>query len=78
VSLGPGALPLGQLIALDLFFPPVGAAFWWAMSRGVASVFQGGDVSERSRKYLNRSFWFILAAAYLLMFGITIFAYFKA
>jgi hypothetical protein len=77
VALGPGALPIGQLIALDLLFPPVGAAMWWMMSRTLASVFQGGNVTQRSKKLLNRSFLVVLAAAYLLMFGITAFAYLK-
>lgn len=74
MPLGSNTAPLGQLIALDLLFPPIGAGIWWMMSRALASVFQGGNVSERSKKLLNKGFWVVLSAAYLLMFGITVFA----
>jgi hypothetical protein len=43
----------------------------------VANLFQGGNISERSRKLLSKGFWAVLAAAYLLMFGITAFAYLR-
>ena len=70
-----GALPLGQIIALDLFIPPIGTCIWWLMSRGWAGFVQGGSVSENTKKRQKWEFWSILLAAYLLMFGITIYAY---
>jgi hypothetical protein len=71
----PGALPLSQLIVLDLLVPPIGTCIWWLMSRGWAGFVQGGAISENTRKRQKREFWSILIAAYLLMFGITIYGY---
>ena len=72
---GPGALPLSQQIILDLLFPPVGAAMWWVLSTGWATIVQGGKISDRTRRLRKRMFWALLAGAYVLMFGITLYAH---
>jgi len=77
MPLGPDALPLREVVALDVLFPPIGAAIWWVMSRSLGAVIQAGSPTERSRKFVNRGFWIVLAAAYLIMFGVTAFAYFR-
>lgn len=63
----------------NVFFlvPPFGAAVWWLMARNMARTMQGGTVSEASRKRQNKWFWIPMAAAYVLMFGITTYAYLK-
>jgi hypothetical protein len=71
----PGALPLSQQIILDLLFPPVGAAIWWVVSTGWATIVQGGKISERTKMLRKRLFWTLLAGAYALMFGMTLYAY---
>jgi hypothetical protein len=71
----PGSLPLGQIIALDILVPPIGTCLWWLMARGWAASVQGGNVSETTKKREKWGFWLVLSAAYLLMFGITIYAY---
>jgi hypothetical protein len=71
--LRPGALPISEQILLDLFFPPVGACIWWLMARGWAVTVQGGPPSETTKKLQRWLFWALLASAYLLMFGITVY-----
>jgi hypothetical protein len=70
-----GALPVWQQILLDLFVPPIGAVVWWLCSRGWALTIQGSAVSEQTRKREKRGAIILLAIAYLLMFGITIYAW---
>jgi len=76
MSLPANSLPLGQLIALDVFFPPVGAGLWWIMSRALAMAFQGGQIGEGSRRFINRGFWLLMFLGYFIAFGFTAFAYF--
>ena len=72
-----GALPLSEQILLDLLVPPVGAAVWWLMARGWAGAVQGGKTSATTKTRQKWEFWVILAIAYLLMFGITIYGQFN-
>lgn len=71
-----GALPFCQQLLLDVFIPPVGVLVWWLMSRAWAGAVQGGAVSETTRKRQKRGALVLLLAAYILMFGITIYAHF--
>ena len=71
-----GALPLSQQILLDVFVPPVGTLVWWLMSRGWATVVQGGEVSETTRKRQRKIALALLIMAYVLMFSITIYGQF--
>lgn len=73
-----GALPLSEQILLDVFVPPVGAVVWWLMSRGLAAGIQGGKASSTTKTRQKWEFWIILALAYLLMFGITIYGQFSS
>ena len=70
------ALPLGAQIALFLLLPPIGSCLWWLFSRVTATVFQGGTVSERTKKREKVGFFVVLVAAYILMFGIKIYSLF--
>ena len=72
-----GALPISEQLLLDVFVPPIGAAVWWLMSRGLAGALQGGNTSATTKKRQKWEFWIILAVAYLLMFGITIYGQFS-
>jgi hypothetical protein len=67
----PGAIPLGQMILLDILVPPIGACLWWLMVRGWAGFVQLGRPSETTTRRQRWEFWALLIAAYLLMFGIT-------
>jgi hypothetical protein len=69
-------MPLVQQYLLDLVAPPVLATLWWFFSRGTATVFQGGSVSERTKKRERIGFFVVLIAAYLLMFGGTTYLHF--
>jgi hypothetical protein len=69
-----GALPLTQQLLLDLLVPPVGALVWSHMVRGWATAIQGGVGIAKTRQRQKREFWAILIAAYVIMFGITIYA----
>ena len=71
----PGALPLSQLIMLDLFLPPVVSGIWWVMSRGWAASIQGGTTSERTKQRQSTEFWAVLIMTYLLAFGFTVYAW---
>jgi len=70
----PGALPLYQQILLAVFFPPVGAVFWWLMSRGLASAAQGGAVNQRTERRQKIEFWVLLLIVYAMSFAIIIYA----
>jgi len=72
----PDALPMGQQIALDLFGPPVLTGLWWLMSRGWANIAQGGNPTERSKVWMNKGAWVLLAIIYCLMIGTTLYAHF--
>jgi hypothetical protein len=76
-ALPANALPLGQLLLLDIFFPPIGAMLWWLMARGWAGFVQGGNVSDRTKARQRMEFWFALGGVYLIMFGVTLYAYLK-
>jgi hypothetical protein len=68
-----GGLSLPQQIALDLFVPPLGTLVWLLMARGWATIVQGGAVTETTRRRQRTQLWIVLVAAYVLMFGITIY-----
>ncbi len=69
-------MPLMQQYLLDLIAPPVLATLWWFFSRGTATVFQGGSVSERTKRREKVGFVVVLTLAYLLMFGWTTYLHF--
>ena len=71
----PGALPISQIILLDLIAPPIAAILWQVMSRGWAGVVQLGQLSQETKRRQNLGFWAILGLGYFVMFGITIYAY---
>lgn len=71
-----GALPMIQQIGLDLIAPPILVALWWLMSRGWAVIAQGGRPSARTKVWINKGTWLLLAILYCLAFGITAYAYF--
>ena len=66
-------LPLIQQILLDVVVPPIGATFVWLRARGWATTVQGGSVSEKTKRRQKIEFWLLLFAAYVLMFGITLY-----
>jgi hypothetical protein len=69
----PGALPISQIILLDLIVPPIGAVIWRLMAGGWAGVVQGDKVSEETRGRQWTEFWAILGTGYFIMFGATIY-----
>ncbi len=71
----PGALPVPQLILLDLVAPPVIAGIWWMMSRGWAGAIQGGSTSAKTKARQAKEFWAVLILIYLMAFGVTIYAW---
>ena len=48
-------MPLTQQYLLDLIAPPIVTCIWWLFSRGTATVFQGGKISERTKAGLQRA-----------------------
>jgi hypothetical protein len=73
--LRPGALPLWQQIMYDIVLPPVGTGMCWFMSRGLSSTL-GTPLSPGIKRFTRWLMWFVLIAAYLIMFSITLYAYF--
>jgi hypothetical protein len=71
----PGALPIPEQILGDILIPPALAVIWRITARGWAGVVQGVEVPEETRTRQKQEFWFLLIAAYVLMFGITIYAW---
>jgi len=71
----PGALPLPQLILLDVVSPPVIAGIWWLMSGGWAAGVQGGSTSTETKSRQTLEFWAILILLYVMAFGVTIYAW---
>jgi hypothetical protein len=63
----PGALPIGQMILLDIVVPPIGTCVWWLMARGWAGLVQLGRPSETTKRRQKWEFLAILIAAYLLV-----------
>jgi hypothetical protein len=55
-----------SIIWLLLFAPPCIACVWWLLSRGWATIVQGGSVSERTVKRQRIEFWIMLVAAYVV------------
>lgn len=66
------ALPLWQIVCLDVFAPPIGTALWWLMSRGFASAVQGGQVKDNVKRRQRVEFFVLLIAAYVVAIGMTI------
>ena len=66
-------MSLFEQLLLDLIAPPVGVCLWWLMSRGTATVFQGGKVSEMTKRREKFEFFALLGLGYAIMFGITIY-----
>jgi hypothetical protein len=71
----PGAYPISQQILLDLVAPPIIAGAWWLMSGGLAGIIQGGSRSAETKSRQAQEFWALLILFYLIMFGITIYAW---
>ncbi len=69
-------MPLMQQYLLDLVAPPIVTCVWWLFGRGTATVFQGGKVSERTKRWLSKGFIIVLVGTYLIMFGITTYLHF--
>ena len=69
-------LPLGEQIAVVLLTPPVITALWWLMSRGWASIVQGGDPTERTKRRQRGEFFVLLIVMYMISFGMAIYAWF--
>ena len=65
-----------QQVLYDIFLPPIGALLWWLMSRGLATTVQGGTVSKETKRRQKVEFVVVLIATYVIMFSITIYAYF--
>jgi uncharacterized membrane protein HdeD (DUF308 family) len=65
----PGALPVGQQIALLLLGPPITTFVWLLMSRGWAGLVQGGAVSEHTKKRQKWEFWILLTVMYAIGLG---------
>ena len=66
------ALPLWQIICLDLVVPPVGTALWWLMSRGFASAVQGGAATSSTKRRQRMEFWILLISTYAVAFAVTV------
>lgn len=71
----PGAAPLGEQIAIVFVGPPVMACLVWIMSRGWASIVQGGTPSERTKGRQKIEFWAILIVMYFIGIGMALYAW---
>ena len=69
----PGALPLPQIILIDLTAPPVLAGLWWLMARGWAGTVQRGGVNQATKAIQAQAFWAFLVLFYLIFAGCTLY-----
>ena len=72
-----GAIPIGEMILLDVLIPPIGTCVWWLMARGWAGLVQLGQVSDKTKRRQRIEFLSILVAAYIVMFGVTLYGLLK-
>jgi hypothetical protein len=70
----PGQAPLGGAILIDVFLPAVCAGAWWLLSRGLSNTLGTTD-RPGVRRMTKIMFWFVLVAAYVMMFSMTFYAY---
>jgi hypothetical protein len=71
-----GASPLWVQALIFVFGPPIMACLWWLLSRGTAMGFEGGRVSDRTKKREKRRFWILLCLMYAIVGGIYFYAHF--
>ncbi|MGH9507568.1 MAG: hypothetical protein ACRD13_11640 [Terriglobales bacterium] len=71
------ALPAGQLIALLLLAPPIGACIWRLMARGWAMGVGGGRISERARRWEAVEFRWLIVICYAIEVVMVIIAFAK-
>jgi hypothetical protein len=64
-------MSLTQQLLSDLVVPPIGTCLWWLLSRGTATVIEGAQVSEGTKKMQSKGIFVILAIGYVAMFGVT-------
>ncbi|WP_207901278.1 hypothetical protein [Acidipila rosea] len=60
---------------LDVFAPPIITAIWWLFSAGWSGLL-GTSESDVVKSWRRPAMWTVLAVCYILMFGITAYAYF--
>jgi hypothetical protein len=70
----PNTAPLSEQVVIIVFGPPIMAALWWAASRNLARILQGGSVSEKTKGRQRKEFWAYLAALYILCLGVFLYA----
>jgi hypothetical protein len=70
-----GSLSVAQQVTIDVIAPPILTTLWWLFSNGWSYTIQRGNPTPRTKAWLSKGFWGLLAFLYLLMFGITLFAH---
>ena len=73
----PGAAPLWEQVAIVTLIPPVGTSLWWLRARGWARTVQGETVTEKTKQRQEWEFWALLAASYVMMICVFIYASWK-
>jgi len=70
-----GASPLWEQVLIFVLGPPIMAVLIHLLSRGWATLVQGGKISERTRKRQRVEFWAVLCIMYVMGFGIFLYAH---
>lgn len=71
------ANPLWQQVLFFLIAPLIMALLIRLLSRGWASIIQGGNVSERTARRQQIEFWAVLAFMYVMLACIFGYAHFR-
>jgi len=76
MALPRGAQP-GILWGGAILMPPIMTVLWWLMSRATGAALQGGEMSPRSKRWVDGNFWKFMIFLYIMGFSILIYAYLR-
>lgn len=76
LHLGPGGSAAGFIASLVLM-PPIMTCLWWLMSRAWGRAMQGGEMSPRTKRWVDGNFWRLMIFLYVMSFGMLAYAYLR-
>jgi len=65
----------GGFVFIFILMPPIMTVLWWLMSRATGAALQGGEMSPRSKRWVDGNFWKFMIFLYIMGFSILIYAY---
>ena len=68
----PGLVWVGSIL-----WPPIMTVLWWLLSRGTGAALQGGEMSPRTKRWVDGNFWKFMIFLYVVSFGMLAYAYLR-